>query len=395
MKRLAKVMLIFSWVVLTLLSGAGEVRAEVVPAPDADPVLKESLDNLNLEELEKFKNHIDGELSSYLSGKSLVQWLGDFVRGEWKLDAGEIVKNLLHYFFREVTANSGLLGKLLILGVVTALLVNLQSAFEGEGVARISYLVCFLALLAIALGSFRYVLEIGYGTIESMTDFMVGILPQMMILVAGMGSINASAMMFPLMTVATSTFANVIQHVVFPLIILSAVLGLLDVASDTIKVQRLGKLVSSLVVLLLGFFMTVFVGLLSLKTVYGGAMDQVALRATQFVTGYFPVVGGFLSDALEFAVGYIAILKNALSIFGLIIVFGICIFPLLKIGAIILIYKISAALIEPMGDTRTAQALEVMGHHLTLVLGAVAAVALMFFIMFTIVAGVANHGALL
>ena len=83
-------------------------------------------------------------------------------------------------------------------------------------------------------------------------------------------------------------------------------------------------------------------------------------------------------------------LKQALGIFGVIIVFGIIVFPILKVAAIALIYKISAAIVEPLGDVKTAALLESLSKHLFLILAAVASVALMFFIMIAIVAGMSN-----
>ncbi len=348
---------------------------------------QEGLDSLNLQELEKYKNEIDGELSAYLQNMPVKQWFIDFIQGKWELDVKEVLKNLLTFFLKEVIANAGLLGKLVILAVVTALLVNLQSAFGWEGTARISYMAAFLALIAVGIGSFRYALGLGHKTVSNMSDFMVSIMPQMTVLVAGMGGINTSAALFPLLMAACSVCASAIQHVVFPLIVFSAVLHLVDAAADTVHVQKLGKLFSGLAMVGLGLVMTIFVGLLGLKTVYGAVLDEVTLKTTQFATSFFPVIGKLLSEALEYTLGYMALLKHALSIYGVVIIFGICVFPVLKIGAIVLIYKLSAALVEPLGDARTAQALDIMAKHLTLVLASVVAVALMFFIMITVVSG--------
>ncbi len=356
---------------------------------------EEGLDSLDLREMEKYKNEIDGELSAYLQKVSLKQWFIDFIQGKWELNVKEVLGNLLRFFLGEVAANAGLLGKLMVLSVVTSLLVNFQAAFGGEGTSRISYMAAFMALMAVGIASFRYALGLGQQTVTDMSDFMVSVLPQMTVLVAGMGGINTSTALFPLMMTACTACASAIQHVVFPLVVFSAVLHLVDTAADTVQVQKLGKLLSSAAIVGLGLFMTVFVGLLGLRTVYGAVLDEVTLKTTQFATSFFPVIGKLLSEALEYTLGYMAILKHALSIFGLVIVFGICIFPVLKIGAIVLIYKLSAALVEPLGDARTAQALDIMAKHLTLVLASVVAVALMFFIMITVLAGITNQPLLL
>ncbi len=352
--------------------------------------LEDTIENLDIESLEEYKRNIDGEINEYLEGKSLKQWILDFVSGDWEFDIRESGENLMRFFFKEVMANSGLLGKLLILSVLAALLINLQTAFSS-GVARISYLACFMALATIAVSSFRVVLDIGQQTIENMTSFMLAMLPQMLVLTAGMGNLNSAVMLFPFLMTAATAFATAIKNIVFPLIIMSAILTIVNHMSDTIKVERVARFFGQLAQISLGFFLTIFVGIVTLRAVYASVLDKVTLRTSKFITdNAIPVVGKIFSDTIEVAAGYLLMLKQALGIFGVIVVFGIIVFPILKVAAIALIYKISAAIVEPLGDVKTAALLESLSKHLFLILAAVASVALMFFIMIAIVAGMSN-----
>lgn len=357
--------------------------------------LPQAMDSIDTGALDEYKYMVDSELNSSLDKKSARAWLTDFIKGDWQFDFKETGHNLVSFFFKEITANSGLLGKLIILSVLAALLVNLQTSFSS-GVARISYMACFLALCAIALGSFRLVLSIGQDTIENMVAFMLGMLPQMLVLVAGLGNINTSAMLFPILMTTATAFANAIKNIVFPLIILSAILHLVNHMSETVKVERLAKFFSQMAQVCLGLFLTIFVGIVTLRALYGSVLDKVALRTTRFIAdNTIPVVGKMVSDTIEVAAGYVVMLKQALGIFGVLAVFAIIIFPLLKIAAIALIYRLTAAIVEPMGDTKTAAVLEIMSTHLLLMLASIAAVGLMFFIMITIVAGMSNYMSML
>ncbi|HZK44505.1 MAG TPA: stage III sporulation protein AE [Syntrophomonadaceae bacterium] len=369
----------------------------VLAVDDAEPDFswQETMSNLDLEMLESYKQNIDGEVNNYLEHKPIKEWFIDFVKGDWQFDLQEVVQNIISYFFKEVIANSGLLGKILILSVLAALLINLQTAFASS-VARVSYLACFLALCAIALGSFKIVLQIGQNTIDTMVGFMIGMLPQMLVLVAGLGNINSSVMLFPILMTTATAFANAIKNIVFPLIIMSAILHMVNHMSETIKVERLASFFAKTAQVSLGFFLTVFVGIVSLRALYASVLDKVTLRTTRFITdNAIPVVGKMFSDTIEIAAGYVVMLKQALGIFGVVIVFGIIIFPLLKIAAIALIYKITAAIAEPLGDARTAAILETMSVHLFLMLAAVAAVGLMFFIMIAIIAAMSNSAIMM
>ena len=158
----------------------------------------------------------------------------------------------------------------------------------------------------------------------------------------------------------------------------------------------MAKFFGQMAQLSLAFFLTLFVGILTLRAVYSSVMDKLALRTTKFVTdNAIPVVGKMFSDTIEVAAGYVVMIKQAIGIFGVIIILGIVLFPLIKVGTIALIYKIAAAVAEPLGDSRTAAILDTMSAHLFLMLAAIAAVGLMFFIMIAIVVGMSNHLAAL
>jgi stage III sporulation protein AE len=369
------------------------VSVEATPTGDSEAVfsLQDTLKTLNIQSLEEFKGRIDGEMNPFLQSKPLKEWLGDFIKGKWEFDFKKVLDNTVRFLFKEVVANSSLLAKLIILSVLAALLVNLQTSFASE-VGTISYMVCFLALCALALGSFKIVLDIGHQTIDNMVAFMVSMLPPMMVLVAGLGNVNASVMLFPILMTTATAFANGIKLVVFPLIIMSALLSLVNNISETVKVQRMAKFCSQMAQISLGFFLTTFVGILTMRALYASVLDKVALRTARFVTdNAIPIVGKMVGDTVEVAAGYVVMLKDALGIFGVLLIAGIIFFPLLKIAALALIYKLVGAVVEPMGDTKTAAVLESMSAHLMMMLAATASVGFMFFIMIAIMAGMSNN----
>ncbi|HWP95916.1 MAG TPA: stage III sporulation protein AE [Syntrophomonadaceae bacterium] len=356
---------------------------------------EDAVKSLDLSSLEEYKHKVDQELGQAADNRSLNQWFTDFIKGSWKFDIKQTGSYLSGFFLREILANSSLLGKLLLLSVLAALLVNLQTSFS-TGIAKISYWACYLALAAMALASFRVVLEIGQQTIDTMAGFMTAMLPQMLVLTAGLGNVNASVMLFPILMTAATAFAGVIKNIVFPLIIMSAILSIVNHLSDSLKVEKMGKLFSQAAQLTMGLTLTLFVGVLTLRSVYASVLDKVALRTTKFITdNAIPLVGKMFSDTVEVAAGYVVMLKQALGIFGVVVVAGIVILPLIKIAAIALIYRISAMLVEPLGDGKTATILESMSTHLFMMLAAVAAVGLMFLIMIAIIAGMSNGFAML
>lgn len=380
------------WLIISILM-LTSLPVEAYTGKDSEPVFswQDTIDSLDVNPLEEFKQNVDDDIYPFMHNKSVKEWLIDFARGDWTFDFKELLENILGVLCKEIAANSSLLSKLIVLSVLSALLINLQSSF-ASGIGKIAHMVCFLALAALALGSFKIALGIGEQTIANMSDFMMGVLPPMMVLIAGLGSVNASAMLFPVLMTAATVFANAINTIVFPLIIISAVLSLANHISETVKVERLAKLCNQLAQISLGFLLTFFVGILTLRALYASVLDKVALRTTKFITdNAIPVVGKMVGDTIEVGAGYVVMLKDALGIFGTLAIMAIVLMPVLKIAVLGLIYKIVGAIVEPMGDAKTAAILEVMGNHLFLVMAATASVAFMFFIMIAIIAGMSSN----
>src|SRR5690606_40538828 len=87
------------------------------------------------------------------------------------------------------------------------------------------------------------------------------------------------------------------------------------------------------------------------------------------------------------------LIKNAIGVFGMATLLILLAFPLLKIFALVVIYRVATVLVEPISDARLVDALGTMAHTLMLVMAAVATAALMFFIVITVVVGIGNLAA--
>lgn len=133
--------------------------------------------------------------------------------------------------------------------------------------------------------------------------------------------------------------------------------------------------------------MTVFIAIITVRGITANTFDEVALKSTKFaVDKLIPIVGGALSDAVATVASYSLILKDALSVFGVVMIVGICVFPLIKIMVISLIYKFTCVVLEPIVDKKIVEGLNAASKSLTIVFAAVLSVAVMFFIMITILA---------
>ena len=372
---------------LALSGPAGSAAA----AAAADPLVSELQSELDLGFFDRYWGELEREVGEYLPGLSWKTLLERLQAGEAVLEPGALLGGLGRFFFGEVLLNFKLLGQLLLLAVAAAFLKNLESAFERQQVAALTRSIVFIVLAGVCLYSFTAALTVAGRTIEDMVDFSLASLPALLALLAAQGSVASSAVLHPLVIFGINFFGSLIRNVIFPLIYFSALLGLAHHFSPHFKVGKLSDLFKELSMWGMGICMTVFVGILAVQGVAGTVADAVGLRTAKYMTGAFvPVVGKILSDAVETVAGASILLKNSIYLTGVVMLLLLTLFPLLKLTAVTLIYKVSAALVEPIGESELGSCINVMGNSLVLVLAAMACAALIFFFAVTSIVGAGN-----
>jgi len=351
---------------------------------------------LNLREVEKYIDRVDTDIKSAVPGLSFKDMFFKIIRGDVSWKPAEVFNNLLKYLFKEVAANTSLLSKLIVLTMICAVLHNLTSAFDRGTTGQLSYLVIYLVLATIAIGSFALAINTGRELVDQMVSFMQAIMPLLLTLLVAMGGVASAAIFHPVILISLTIIGTLTKNVVLPLIFFSAVLGIADNLSANFKVSRLAGLLKTVAMGLLGIFSTIFLGILAIQGVAGAVGDGVTLRTAKFaINAFIPVVGGMFSDALESVISSSLLIKNAAGIAGMISILLIMGLPMLKIISLSFIYKLAGALVQPVAEGQVVDCLNEMGSSLILVFAAVGVVGLLFFFSITVLIGVGNMTVML
>lgn len=374
-----------------------------IPPPDngaavinVNGQVNQQISALDMRQIEEFVQQVEREFGQYLPGMDFNQLVQKVAKGDISLNVLDLLNNLLKYIFRELVANSKLLAQLIVLAVIGAVLQNLQSAFEKGTTGKVAYAVVFLSLMILAIQSFSLAINIGREAVDDMVTFMQLMLPILLTLLAAMGGLASAAIFHPVMLLILGAVGTLVKNVIFPLIFFSAVLNIISNFSKDFQVSKLADLFKDAGMWLMGLAMTVFLGIMAIQGVAGSVADGVALRTAKFATGAFiPVVGKMFADSVEAVVGGSIMLKNAVGLVGLVVVFILCAFPALKILTMVFVYRIAAALIQPVAQGQITNCLSTMGKSLTMVFAAVAVVGLMFFFAITIMVGAGNMTVML
>lgn len=307
--------------------------------------------------------------------------------GNGNISSGKIVNYIFTYGFKEVAASMKLMIELLIVAIMCSLISNLEKAFSNENLTNIAYFACFSLMVIILIKNFYLGINTASSTINKITNFMGVLTPALMVLLAGVGGFTEASLMDPIIIGAVNIFSKLFTAVIIPIILLSFVLQFVNSISRDYKLNKLSKLFSQIALWIQGIIMTVFIGIITIRGITSKTIDQVTVKTAKYaVDNFVPVVGKCLSDSISTVAGYSLLLKNALSSLGLIVILAIVILPIIKILVMAFIFKLTAAVIEPIGDERMVDCISHAGDSMVLIMSCLISISVMFFIMISIVA---------
>ncbi len=333
---------------------------------------------------------IDESLTPYSQGFSLDELIGRAARGEIPLSAKGLLSELFESLFGEVLSVLKSMMLVVALAVLSSLLEGLSGGISKEGAYSIARYVCFIAVVGLAARVFYDVINSAGSAIENLALFMRCIVPIMITSLITSGAVVSASALEPFLLGITEAALSLIQYVFMPLVMIGTALGIVNSISSELKTTGLISLINKTVKYGLSVLLTIFVAFAGLKSIASAGTDGLTLKLTKFASSnLIPVVGGILSDAVETVMNCSAVIKNALGVVGVIIIFFIAVMPILRLTASLLVFRLVAAVCEPIGNKGAAECITVMGDGISTAFSMLAAVTVMFIMIITIMINIA------
>ncbi|WP_315074562.1 stage III sporulation protein AE [uncultured Clostridium sp.] len=350
----------------------------------------EQLDGSAKEEIYRLYDYIskmksDVELMDNLDPAEYIKTYIKEGKGNLSLDT--LSKAALSIIFKEVKSVLELMVSIVTIAIICSLLKNLQDAFSNESISQVAFYACYSLIIILLSKSFIISISVAKDVISDVSNFMNALLPVLVTMISLAGGISQAATLDPIVLGAVVFIPKIYSNVIIPMILLGFVLEFANNISTEHKITNLCKLFKQVIIWFQGILVTIFIGLLTIRGITSTTIDAVTLKTAKFaVDNFIPIVGKAFSDAIASVAGYSLIIKNAISSIGLVIIILILLHPLIKLILITFIYKLSAALIEPISDSRITKSIEAAGSSMVLIISCVLTVTLVFFVLISIMA---------
>ena len=354
---------------------------------DYQTIIDGQLDSMDLSGLESMMSDAAGQ-GGIFDDMTVEQIINSMINGRPILDTDSIIKNLTELFLMEVRSSVFIGCEILAICIVTGLLTNFSNTFGSKTVSSLGTMICGIIITALCIGNFYQTYEYCSSTIGTMASAMEILLPILIPLLISMGGISSGSIMDPVMAGAVTGFDFLMQHVVLPLVFLSAVFVMINGLTEKNYVNKLSTFLRKGAIFLTGLMITIFTGITAVQGIVTKSADGILIDTAKFsIDNFVPIVGGFAADSLDMVLSCIGLIKNAVGVVGIIILLSLLIGPVVKILSVAAVYKLIAIAAEPVAPKNISDSLNEIGSAAVTMTVVLATGAFMFLIFITIIMG--------
>ena len=376
MRNMKKIMILLTMMVFIIISDAQLVNAKASES---------MLNDFDFDE-------IDDSLADMFPEEKLnfKETVMQIISGDLELTAelfNRLVKEQIGYAYASCREN---LIHMLLIALMAALFTNFSNVFQNKQISEVSFFVMYLMMIALAINSFQVVIDwVGDG-VNIISRFMSVFCPVYFVAVSfAKGSVTAVAF-YNLVLFLIYLVEVIISKFLLPLIHVYIMVRVLNHLSEEDYLSKFAELLEIAVSWILKTFIAGIVGINLVQGLINPAIDTVKRSAITRGAEAIPGIGDALGGTAEVVAGTAVLIKNGIGMAGAVICFALCIVPLVQVGLIVLMYKLSAAVIQPISDKRVIGCLESVAEGCRLLMRVVFTTGLLFLLTIVIVATLTN-----
>ena len=376
-----KIILIFILVLISLMFPT-QVFAE------NEEIMTSTQEKFNINSFLKDAKEYTGD---FFEDVSITDMFNEAVQG--KINNQTIYKKILKLLGQEVTSSLKVLISILVIIVIHGILKSITDSLENNNVSQIIYFVQYILIVTLIMSNFTEIIKLVQETANNLVGFINVLIPLLLTLMVYTGSITTSTVLEPIILFISNFTGNIIVNVLIPVVLIIVVFSIISKISERIQIEKISKFLKSSAVWFLGIVLTIFVGVVSLEGTLSSSVDGITAKtAKAAVSSVIPVVGKVLGDVVDSVLGCGVILKNAVGFIGVIVIIGICIMPIIKIGTLSIIYSLASAVVQPVADEKIVKLLDEMSGVFKLLLAILCSLSVILIIGITMVVKISNSG---
>lgn len=262
---------------------------------------------------------------------------------------GEMISD--QFFYEWKSSKAGMVHILLIV-IVAAVFTNFSNVFQNQQISEISFYVLYLLLITIGLNSFRILIVSASENLERLIGFMKVLGPVYFLAVAFAAGSSTSILFYNLVLLLIYLVELVILYFLIPFVQVYIVVKVMNNLSEEDYLSKFAELCETVIAWTLKTLLAGVTGVNIIQGLLSPAIDSLKRSVVGRSAEAIPVVGDAIGGVTEVMLGTAVLIKNGIGVAGALVCIGICLVPIIQMAVVTLLYKLIAAMIQPVSDKR-------------------------------------------
>ncbi len=340
----------------------------------------EQLSGIDLSEFQNLLEGLSEQEISLFGASSFYDKVSQLLTSDLSTDQS-LFSQLLAILLDELLNFIPLLATICAIAILSSFISNLRVKSNDHSIADIVHFVCFGVIIVIISGAVLSLVGMTRNLLSSIQAQMQIIFPILLTLLTSLGGIVSVSVFQPMVAVLISGVMQIFNYVVFPLFICAFIFTVVGNLSNSIKLDKFISFFKSAFKWVTGSVMTLFFTFITIQGITAGSFDGISVQTAKYaIKSYVPIVGGYLSDGFNLIMSSSILIKNALGVAGLLLLFATIVVPVIKIVIFSLGLKLTAAVIEPLTDSRTSNFIFTISKNMGFLVATILSIAFMYLI---------------
>lgn len=365
-----------------LVRGTSRAAAEEASGEEANEQVaaEELLSELDISGLTAYFESLTDEQKAYF-GSDLREYISRAAKGE----IGFGYSSFISYLFGAIGVSLGSVAPLLLTVLAVAVLVAFIGGMKGgfgsrtvDGVVNFAGVALVSALVLLQVFG---VIRRTSALVTSLRTQMEAVFPVLFTLMSALGASGSVAVYSPAVAALTFSVTELLSTIALPLLIVTLVFSIIGNFSSAVTLSGMAKFVCSVAkwIMYTSFFL--FLAFLTVQGVTAAVYDSVSVRSAKFALAkYVPVIGGYLSDGFNVILAGTALIKNAVGLTAVILMFVSVAPVLMEVIVVSLALRLMSALTEAVGVKEISGLLGSVSSSVNLLISVVCGITFLYFI---------------
>ena len=272
--------------------------------------------------------------------------------GNLKQAGEQFTEFLWDQFFYELQTHRKLLVYLLLIAVIAAVFANFSSAFGARQASEAAFYILYMLLIALCLSGFRLAVSEMETSLKCLLEFMKVLCPTYFLAVTAASGSLTSMFFFEVVLFLIFLAETVILNFLMPVINVYMMIQVMGNLTGEEFLSQFAELLEKLTGWILKTMMACVIGINVVQGILAPVADSVRRSFITKTVEAIPGVGNTAGSVMDVVLGTAVLIKNGIGMAGAVIAAGICILPILKVLLLAFLYKMAAAVTQPVSDKR-------------------------------------------